>query len=875
MHARPPPRTREAPTWLWVALAASLVVALPGFLLTVGVEDWRWLAGASIGAAVASVFVKIGIERYSHGSEVVAGIADAPGVTEGCLTVRGRLPTVRIVLDPTLLGVHPAPCQDPRRGAFGRTGERVPRYVARDVDAELVERLGRGGFVLLAGDTLAGKTRTLFEVMRTALPRHVLIAPTGPAELPAAVDAALELRRCVLWLGDLEVFLGPAGLTRTMVGRLLADDGHHRVLLGTIRSAEITRHTGGGSAADELDRELVRPAREVLGTAAVLRLPRMLGASERAAARRAARLDARIAAAVAHADRYGLAEYLAAGPVLLTALHSGWEPGQHPRGAALVAAAIDCRRAGLTAPLPPDLLEELHEEYLAARGGPALRPESLAAAWQWATRARLSTTHLLTRRCPLGFDVFAYLVDAEQGRRAIPEPTLRAALAAATPGEALRVGRTAYRQHHFALATVALGQAHAAAAEELGPAHPRTLETREARAVVALERGAWAEAEAEHRRILGIRGRGHDPGDPGALRSRHNLAVALHGLGRLAEAETEQRATRDGRLALLGADHLDTLHSRHHLALLAYRRGRLDEAETAMRSVVRVLTLRCGSAHPRVLQARNNLANVLMDRGRLPEAEREHRAVLAARRAQDGDDLAPARSRHNLANVLALRGGSSEAAEELAATAQCLTRLLGTEHPHTLAARVNLATVTAPRSDAESGAAVHALTDVLTVRTRMLGEHHPDTLAAAHARAAVLALVGAGEVALAEHRSVLAARREILGGSHPDTLHSTYGLAHLLAGLGEAGEALDLLRGSQATCADVLGSEHPDTRRWRGALTTLLEGRGMHFEALLVRRRGAGGAGEPLAGGGVRKNFDAVEGELAPIPQQPTSRAAR
>ena len=47
-----------------------------------------------------------------------------------------------------------------------------------------------------------------------------------------------------------------------------------------------------------------------------------------------------------------------------------------PRGAALVAAAVDLRRAGYHRPVPLDLLRELHADQLSGRGGAALRPES-------------------------------------------------------------------------------------------------------------------------------------------------------------------------------------------------------------------------------------------------------------------------------------------------------------------------------------------------------------------------------------------------------------------------------------------------------------------------------------------------------------------
>jgi hypothetical protein len=80
-------------------------------------------------------------------------------------------------------------------------GSWVPAYVPRDIDGELWECLARGGFV-------------------------VLVAPAGREALPAAVGKAAETRTGVLWLNDLERFLGSGGLTRTQVTRLLSGGGH-------------------------------------------------------------------------------------------------------------------------------------------------------------------------------------------------------------------------------------------------------------------------------------------------------------------------------------------------------------------------------------------------------------------------------------------------------------------------------------------------------------------------------------------------------------------------------------------------------------------------------------------------------------------------
>ena len=163
-------------------------------------------------------------------------------IQEGCLVLPdGRLPVVGDLADPVILGVH--------RAAAARDGQTVadaPAYIPRDVDGELRERLAAGGFVLLVGDSTAGKSRTAFEAVSGTLAGHVLICPSGRDAIAAAVGRAALERRCVLWLDDLERYLGAGGLTASQVGRLLTGQGHHQVISrtpqpGPARRDEATR----------------------------------------------------------------------------------------------------------------------------------------------------------------------------------------------------------------------------------------------------------------------------------------------------------------------------------------------------------------------------------------------------------------------------------------------------------------------------------------------------------------------------------------------------------------------------------------------------------------------------------------------------------
>ena len=265
----------------------------------------------------------------------------------------------RCATSPTRSGwasIRAAPAAVPTEAPGGWDGavEHVPAYVPRDVDSRLRERLAAGGFVLLVGDSTAGKTRAAFEAMAATLPKHVLVCPSGREAVSVAVTQAAQTRRCVLWLDDLERFLGSGGLTAAQLGRLIIGAGHHRVILATLRAAEEARLADAAADTDDGARDALRDTRQVLDQATTIRMARMFSAQELERAR-ARDWDPRVAEALGHSREYGIAEYLAAGPQLLRDWEDarGAAAGRHARGAALVAAAIDLRRAGVHRPHPP------------------------------------------------------------------------------------------------------------------------------------------------------------------------------------------------------------------------------------------------------------------------------------------------------------------------------------------------------------------------------------------------------------------------------------------------------------------------------------------------------------------------------------------
>jgi hypothetical protein len=158
------------------------------------------------------------------------------------------------------------------------------------------------------------------------------------------------LRRCVLWLDDLERFVGAGALSAKQVSEVLASGGHHRVIVATLRAVEEDRLTAGGDGAE--GRQVQRDSQAVPDQAQGIFLERHFSTAKQERAADRAGDDGRIADALTHADTFGIAEYLASGPQLFTEWENAWSRGHHPRAAALIAVAIDIRRAGYTAPSP-------------------------------------------------------------------------------------------------------------------------------------------------------------------------------------------------------------------------------------------------------------------------------------------------------------------------------------------------------------------------------------------------------------------------------------------------------------------------------------------------------------------------------------------
>ncbi|ARF59520.1 hypothetical protein B1H19_17145 [Streptomyces gilvosporeus] len=295
-------------------------------------------------------------------------------------------------VDLVSLGVRPA------RRESGRGP--LPPYVTRDRDDELASAMARarerGGLVLVLGEPFAGKTRTALEAMAGELAGFRVYAPVRGADLrglPMLLQGRSE--RHVVWLDDLDEHLGDGGLEPRLIAQLRA---LRVVVLATMRD-------------DAYDEHRHTPYGRVLDLAHTVELAREWSPGERARlASEAARSgDPRLVDAVCSSGPEGVPAYLALGPLLWEEWWRARRADRHPRGHALVRAALDLARCGLDGPLPMELLLKVHEGYADVVG---MNRESVADARAWAVARRYGLLRLLERVTGDTWRIAPFLLEA-------------------------------------------------------------------------------------------------------------------------------------------------------------------------------------------------------------------------------------------------------------------------------------------------------------------------------------------------------------------------------------------------------------------------------------------------------------------------------
>jgi tetratricopeptide (TPR) repeat protein len=220
----------------------------------------------------------------------------------------------------------------------------------------------------------------------------------------------------------------------------------------------------------------------------------------------------------------------------------------------------------------------------------------------------------------------------------------------------------------------------------------------------------------------------------------------------------------------------------------------------------------------------------------VPQAVTQPRFAIPAQRRPPSSETSTSNdtSAWQDAADLHWRGQLQEAEQAYRTIVETRAKTLGREHPSTLAARDQHATVL--RDLDRLAEALVECDEVLTTRIRVLGENHAEVLTSRSHLASIYHQLGDLTRAETEHGTVLAARTRLLGPDHPETLITRSNLAKLYQDLGELDRAIVEHEAVMAQRGKVLGPEHRDTLMSRSLLASALHLAGRLPEAAAAHR---------------------------------------
>ena len=578
---------------LLAALAALIALAvqfLAAFTPPIWVRIVLFIPAGALVLAVPVVRLRsTQLEKERTWARQVRGLLQVP------LGANSQLPRLS-ALSPYRLGVSPS-----KYGSEKRRGD--DPYVSRVTDDELDQTLRNERFVLVVGDSKAGKSRTAYEAaarLRQAGqshdPRVLVPKRTEVLEQLLELDPplALDPEPALLWLDNLTESALEA-LTPALLDRLTAQ----MIVLGTMTAQRFALVTGS-------DSEITRDAKQALRRATRIDLEAVLIPEERVKAEQKypkeqfkAGIGEQLVAVDELTSRYVMAH--------MGANHHGW---------AIVQAAIDWTRINVGRPISKRELVALCPLYLDQLRAHATHDDTdHEEALHWACQPVASHIALLQElpsdRDEPSYVPFDYLVDAADGQderltRAILDPAWDKVLALVlpvSPSEALSTGFGAYfrkipHRPQQIFTAVAAGDTEEAAwarltlglllreqddVEGAKAAYQRAIDSGHAKpasdaafnlGVLLAEQGDLPEAKAAYQQAIDS-----DQAD-WAPRAAFNLGVLLQKQGDLSEAKVAyQQAIKSG--------HVDWApRAAYNLGLLVHEQGDVEGARALYQQAI-------------------------------------------------------------------------------------------------------------------------------------------------------------------------------------------------------------------------------------------------------------------------------------------------
>ena len=192
---------------------------------------------------------------------------------------------------------------------------------------------------------------------------------------------------------------------------------------------------------------------------------------------------------------------------------------------------------------------------------------------------------------------------------------------------------------------------------------------------------------------------------------------------------------------------------------------------------------------------------------------REGFRLVAAKRGSMGDDPGSlTKALNDVADLLARFGDIGAAVPLYREVLEGTKRQLGLEHPDTLRAMVNLATILGFMGSDSAAEAERLHRKIADVRRRTLGLDHRDTLDSISCLADLLLTKGDVDAAESLYREALEGQRRTLGNTHLATLHSINTIANILHGNDDLTACVVLYEEVLAGRRVAFGTEHKRTK---------------------------------------------------------------
>ncbi|GLL05125.1 tetratricopeptide repeat protein [Dactylosporangium matsuzakiense] len=301
------------------------------------------------------------------------------------------------------------------------------------------------------------------------------------------------------------------------------------------------------------------------------------------------------------------------------------------------------------------------------------------------------------------------------------------------------------------------------------------------------------------------------------LQLLHRLNLVTTGAGMIAVHALVQRVSREsltedqlGDVVWAVADALVEVWPADERDTASVQRLRSNSAAVYQHGYEALLD---PEAHPILFAAANSLGTS----GDPASAVIAFQQLLNDRRRLLGPDHPDTlATRLNIAHWQRDAGHAAHAAEAFRSLLSDCLQAFGPYHGMTLAARHNLT-----RSLDEAGdpaGALEAHRALLVDEYRILGPDHPNTLATRSHIAGCRGETGDLDGAVCAYRELLADDLRVRGPDDPETMMTRAGLAHWRGTAGDPASAAEALQGLLTDRLRVLGATHPETLKTRHAL---------------------------------------------------------